>query len=376
MVLSYVIVRFAGGKLTFEANGSVADLRLDRPTATVLPPGTSEAFGFMEPTRVWQSVNVTADFGTSGTVMADMYRQATGQSVDGVIALDVPALAALLRVLGPVSVPGIAEPITADNAARILLHDLYEGVPPLSDPSNRRERLGEVTKSLVERITTGSRDVLGLGKELGDAAAGGHLRLWSRNAGEEAVFERTGLGGGPADTEADRTIHVAVENRTATKLDYYVKPSVKSEVELTRAGTAIVRTTVTIDNKAPVGGPPSYQLGPDGVTKQPGDYRAWVLLWGPAGSMQLQGGVEESGLNLSQFLVPVSAGERKTVQFQTVIPDAVRDGRLELRLVPQARLESMPLEVVVSATGWRVTGPTSWKGPWDRVRTLTWDVSK
>lgn len=374
-VLQYVIASFKGSRLSFERSGSVGDLPLDRPAPTPLPPGTETVFGPLRPTQVWQSVNATADFALSGRAMADMYRQATGQSVDGVIAIDVPGLAAILRIVGPVTVPNIAGPVGAENIGRVLLHDLYQGVPFSGDQTGRRERLGDVTRAVIERLTTGAVDAVALGRELGDAAKGLHLRLWSAMSEEEEVFERTGLGGGPAVTRPDRTFHLAVQNRTATKLDYFVKPSVRQDIDLTKQGTLIVRTTVTVDNQAPAGQTtPSYQLGPDQFMKKPGDYLAWVLLWGPAGSRQLQGGVGESGLNLSQFVAEIPAGERREVVFQTVIPDAVRDGRVELRLVPQPRLEAMPLEVRFNADGWKTGGAASWQGRWDRVLSFAWDA--
>lgn len=373
-VLQYVIARFTGSRLSFERSGSVGELHLDRPSQTTIPPGTQAVFGPIRPTQTWQSVNATADFAFSGRAMADMYLQATGESVDGVIAIDVPGLAAILRVVGPVSVPGIAGPVDAQNVGRVLLHDLYQGVPYAGDQGGRRERLGDVTRAVIERLTSGARDAVSLGRELGDAAAGGHLRLWSATPEEEAVFERTRLGGGPAVTQADRTFHLAVENRTATKLDYFVKPSVRQDIELTREGSLLVRTTVAIENQAPTGvTTPSYQLGPDPFMKKAGDYLAWALFWGPAGSRQLQGGVEESGLNLSQYVVEVAAGERREVVFQTVIPNAVRDGRVEVRLVPQPRLEAVPLEIHFNAPGQNVDA-SSWQGVWDRVLTFTWDV--
>jgi hypothetical protein len=376
-VLQYVIARFTGNRLSFEASGSVGDLNLDRPAATPLPPGTEAVFGPIRPTQVWQSVNATADFALSGRSMADMYRQATGQSVDGVIAIDVPGLAAILRVVGPVTVPSVATPVDAQNVGTVLLHDLYQGVPYSGDQSGRRERLGDVTRALIDRLTTGSRDAVALGRELGDASRGLHLRLWSRVQEEETVFERNGLGGGPAVTDADRTFHLAVENRTATKLDYYVKPSVLQEVELAKDGALHVRTTVVVDNRAPTGQvTPSYQLGPDFYTKKPGDYLAWVLLWGPEGSQQLQNQVGESGLNLSQFVTGMSAGEQRAVVFETVIPNAVRNGRVDLRLVPQPRLEAVALEVRFKAAGWKISGPASWQGAWDRVLTLSWGVKR
>lgn len=375
-VLSYVVTSFVDGRVSFERSGSIADIQLTAPAPTPIPPGTREVFGSLQPTTVWQSVNATPDFAFSGRAMVDMYRQATGQRLDGVIGLDVPALAGFLRIIGPVAIEGVSEPIGADNVGRVLLNDLYAGLGPTSDQTVRRERQGEVVRAVIDRLTTGSRDVIGLGRELGRAAAGGHLRLWSPDAAEEEVFERTGLGGGPAVERADRTFHLAVQNRTASKLDYFVQTSVRQDVHLTDGGTAVVRTTVLLENRAPTDGTPSYQLGPLAATGRPGDYLAWVLLWGPAGSVQSSGGVEESGLNLSQRIVDVTAAGKREVVFTTVMPDAVRDGRAELRLVPQPRLEPVALEVRFTAEGWKVSGPAVWQGAWDRVLTLGWDVRR
>lgn len=374
-VLSYVVVTFDNGRLIQEKQGSVADLTLSAPAPTPVPAGTQEVFGSIGPTQTWQSVNATADFAFSGRAMADMYRQAAGQAVDGVIALDVPALAGLLRTVGPVSIDGVAEPVTAGNVGRLLLHDFYQGLGPTSDQSLRRERQGDVVRAVMDRITGQSHDAVALGRALGDAAAGGHLRLWSADAAEEDVFERTGLGGGPATKEPDRTFHLAVQNRTASKHDYFVRPAVHQDVQLTELGTAVVRTTVVIDNQAPANATASYQFGPGAFTEKPGDYLAWVLLWGPEGSRQAQNAVTESGLQLSQYVLAVPAGERREVVFETVVPDAVRDGELRLRLVPQPRLEPMPLSVSLRTEGGSAGGaPTDWEGPWDRVRTFAWTI--
>jgi hypothetical protein len=376
MVLSYATLRLTDGRPVFERSGSILELQLERPAPTPIPAGTQEVFGAIRPTQLWQSVNATADFAWSGRAMSDMYLQATGEAVDGVVAIDVPGLASLLRVLGTVQLEGIEEPLSADNLGRILLHDLYQGLLPDDDAVARRGQLNEVTRVVTERLTGGAGDVVGLASELGKVAAGGHLRLWSAAPREEQVFERTGLGGGPATKDADRTFHLAVENRTSTKLDYFVKPSVHQEVRLSDDGDATVRTTVVLHNQAPEGAEPSYQLGPDQFTSRPGEYIAWVLLWAPAGSQQ-RGGVVESGLNLVQAITTVHAGERVEGTFETKIPDAVRDGRLTLRLVPQPRLTPVELDVrLVEADGWKVVDDTAWQGPWDQIRTFTWRVRR
>jgi Protein of unknown function (DUF4012) len=375
MVLQYAVATFSGGRLGLERNGSVGDLQLEGPAPTPVPQGTHTVFGPLGPTQLWQSVNATADFALSGRAMSDMFRQATGTTVDGVIGIDVPGLAALLDVVGPLQVPGIPEPLTAQTAGRILLHDLYLGLPPVADVSGRRERLGEVTRALVDRLTHGSYDVVRLGRALGDSARGGHLRLWSGVAEEEEVFERSGIGGSPATRAPQSTFHLAVQNRTATKLDFFVHPRVRQHVEVNRDGDAVVRTTVLVDNQAPPGQAPSYQLGPDENTQNPGDYLAWLLLWAPPQARQV-GGVPESGLLLSQHVMPVAAGQARELTFTTGLPDAVRDGAFDLRLVPQPRLLPVDLQVRITARGWDIEGPPSWAGPWDQVLTFRWGLSR
>jgi hypothetical protein len=292
----------------------------------------------------------------------------------------VPGLTPLLRAVGPLKVDGIDKTVTAANAGSLLLHDLYQDVPasPTIQAESERQRvLSNVAAAVVDRLRHGTFDVVGLGRDLSREVAGGHLRLWSATPTEEASFERVGLGGGPAATDAKRTFHLAVENRTATKLDYYVRPVVSEKVDITEQGSAIVRTTVVVDNRAPVNAKPNYQLGPDpfGTTKKPGDYIAWVLLWSPAG-LTPPASVSESGLALNQMIVRVAAGERKTVAFETVIPHAVQDGQLRLRFVPQPRLQDQSLSVTLSAPDWKVEGLEAWKGKWDRARTFSWKLGR
>lgn len=378
MVLSYAVVHADDGRLTLVKNGPITDLRLAAAAPVPVPSGTSAVFGSISPTRLWQSVNATADFAWSGAAMRAMYRQQTGQDVDGVIAIDVPGLAAVLSVVGPVPVAGLSEPLTAADASRELLHDLYQYPPGEKAGSVREDRVTTAaTKAVVDQLTNGSFDGIALGQELGDAAAGGHLKLWSRFPAEETSFEHSGLGGGPAVVDADRTFHVAIESRAPTKLDYYVRPHIDQHVTLTSDGDAVVQTTITVENTAPMGAPASEQLGPgNNATARPGDYIAWVLLWGPAGSAQ-DASVGESGLQLTQTVLYVPAGKsQQAATVNTVIHGAVRDGKLDLRLVPQPRVTPMDVTVSLSAPGWNVLGAPTRHVTWARIQHITWSVTR
>jgi hypothetical protein len=160
-------------------------------------------------------------------------------------------------------------------------------------------------------------------------------------------------------------------NRTGNKLDYYVRVSVRQKILLTEYGAAIVNTLVTIDNKAPVGAAPSYQLGPDENVTKPGDYLAQVVVWAPAGS-EFPLSEPDSGLQGLLQVIPVSAGEKVQAQFLTVVPGAVRNGKFELRYVPQPRLEDVPVQVDLETRGWKLHGAGARSIVLDRTRTISW----
>jgi hypothetical protein len=359
MVLSYAEITIDNGRFILGPHGSVTDLLLHEPVAIAVPDGTASAFGPIGLNQLWESVNATADFPWSAQVMAAMYEKATGRAVDGVWTLDVPALARLLRATGPVDVDGLDRPLTAASAPSVLLHDIYEGVAPRED-GDRRRILAGAMEAVMARVADGAVDRTAVVEALVRGVATGHVRGWSPQPGEARPFARWRADGVIARNaiERSRTFHVAVENRTATKLDYYVDVNTDVRVRMTGHGTALVRTTVQLVNRAPIGAAPSYQLGPDGFggTATPGDYIGWVLLWAPAGASQPEA-VADAGLQLAQETVVVAAGQRRRVTFETAIPDAGRRD-LVLRFAPQPRLHPGAL---------RVSGPGVHRGgSWDR----------
>ena len=358
MVLSYAVLRFDRGAFAVERTGSVTDLSLPRPAPLAVPAGTNDVFGALEPTRLWQSVNATADVSWSSTAMLDMYRSATGEQLDGVVMIDVPALVQLLRVIGPVTAEGIPEPVTAQNAPRLLLRDLYDRLPPGADQGPRRDAIAGVARASVGHIGSQAIDVTRLARGLSVAARGGHLRVYSRDADEQATFERIGASGGPAvpADRAGRTFHYAVQNATGTKLDFFVRHRVRLDVTTTEAGNAIVKTTITVQNGAPADAKASYVMGPTANQSRAGQYAGRVYVWGPATAEQFDS-TDESALRLTERLVDVAPQSAAEVTVETRMRGAVADGVLELRLVPQPLLVPAQLEVVVDgrsrvATRW------------------------
>ena len=371
--LSYALLHTQGGAITEQTGGTVNNLELTSPAPGVsVPAGTEAEFGELDPTEVWQSTNATADFSFAGRDLQGMFADASGTDADGVIGIDVVALQALLGLTGPVTVPGIPEPITAQNAAYILLDQLYQGLPPGSAQGARREELAAVASAVFHQLGVGKVDVVALARTLATEAAGRHLQIWDRVPGYEHTISELGASGDIDTADPTRTFHVAVENATATKLDYYVDVAISDTVTISANGNATVDTAVTLKNHAPAGQPASYQLGPDGINSQvSGEYVGRVLLWAPRNSVQT-GSLKESGLQLAPEIdLPVMPGQSATANFETTIPNAIFGDKLQLVFEPQPRLtpESLKIRIVASGTQ-AITRATLTK-----PTTLTWDFT-
>ena len=168
-----------GGRLRLERFGRLrgAERRRDPP-----PDGhrvrrrSSSAGRMFNPGQIWQQVNVSPDFPTTARLIGELYPQSGGEPVDGVIAVDPPGLAAMLKLTGPVAVPGWPVPITADNVVDVTLREAYEAFPQ----DERVAFLGDLARQGGGGLHPGRPGPAGRGRRPPWARppATGHLLVW------------------------------------------------------------------------------------------------------------------------------------------------------------------------------------------------------
>lgn len=219
-------------------------------------------------TRV-QNVNIVPDMPTVGREFLAAYNNSRtnnpdlGPKADGVILLDTSALELFLEITGPLTVPGIDEPVTADNVQRITLRDLYVAY------ETEAER-GRVLEALVRQLwsTLMSAEVSPSTKLLQRSTAvleDGHVQMWSRDRTMQSLIERLGADGAWPQPDG-LAVGLVGQNIAGNKTDQFLDRRVSLDVSDSKMpdGSKATKTRLTIrlDNHAPAEGLPTYILGP------------------------------------------------------------------------------------------------------------------
>jgi hypothetical protein len=213
-------------------------------------------------TGAWLNITIPPDFPTVAQVIAQLYPQSGGSAPDGVFALDVFALAALLELTGPISVPGVDEPITAQNAAQFLLKDQYR----IADRDTRTDLLESVARETVDVLLTSALPPpVDIGRVLGPQAAQGRLVAWSPQPEVQDFLAKVRMDGALPDAAGGDGVAVAVNNAAASKIDVYLERDISYDVDYDPVtGETTGEMVVTFRNTAPASGLPDYvtNIGP------------------------------------------------------------------------------------------------------------------
>lgn len=279
----YGVLEAEDGRLDLTEIGPYGDLfpRDVRPVAA--PDWFTASYGPQGALVQWPQANVSPNLAAVAGVQMKMYRQAAGRPVDGVIAMDPLALEELMGATGALTVAsggGAPVRVTQAEVAELLLVDLYLEAP---DPDEQNAFLAGVVRAFWDRLSAGDVDVERLADAFGEAAASGHLKVFTAADAERAALGGLGLDDG-YDPGVDAVQMVFHNNYGVNKVDYYLRRALDTDVSLGADGAATVTTSVRLDNRAP-DGPPSPLLGLAGGAVPPGTNRMTLSFLLPAGAV-------------------------------------------------------------------------------------------
>lgn len=359
---SFGELAFDRGRVRLERIGRSRDLNqggdpLGRTLAG--PPDYVARYGRFRPERSWQNVTMSPDFPSVARVIEQLYPQSGGREVDGVISVDPIALAALLRVTGPVRVPEWAEPLSATNAPGILLRQQYTRFPG----GERADFLESTAKAVFDRLATTTLPSPGVVvRALAPVVRSRHLQLHSTRPDEQRLFELIGAAGAMPAVQGD-FLSVVVQNAGGNKLDAFLHRSIRYEVTIDpETGRTSAGAVVRLESSAPASGLPPAVIGNFGPRPaNPGDNPLYLSIYSPLwlggaavdGQPLLMESERELDRNVFSAFVTVPAGGAVTVSVRLAgsLPVA---GRYRLDLSRQPAVAPDDLEVTVRAPGHRI----------------------
>lgn len=296
------------------------------------------------------------DYPSSARLSEQIYQASTGQAVDGTIAFDPYALAALLKVTGPVEVA----PYGAFDDQN-LFSKLNTIVNERKDPSSGKKALGPIAQAIVQHMMLAPADrwlqALAVSR---DQAAARHVLFSLHDANIGAATHAAGYDGSivPVNDGVDYLM-VVDGNIGGTKGDAYVQKQMQAKVEVSPRGFA--RHELILNYRYPTGiSDPAIPKGQDTA------YRDYVRFYVPEtsrllayyqtydGAPERKGAVEEVSVEHGKrvigtfFRLPAGHSTELHLLFQDPVH---ADGRYQLYVQKQAGLPARPMDLLVSFPG-------------------------
>lgn len=298
------------GKVTLTTSGSVSDLYTNGipPDQRVLSSRQAAlaAAASFDPARYAEDWTYAPDLPTTAAVISQLYPQAGGVPIDGVLALDPYGLAALLKITGPISVPGLASPLTSANAAQFLLKGEYATFNTGGTGNQlRHEFLQEALQVAFHKLVNGSLpSPRTLSKDLYPAVQTGRIEFWSNHPAEQPILRSLGLANQFPAARGGDLLAVTTQNQGNNKLDAYLHTSIADDIAYDAAtGRAHSQVTITLQNDAPSSGLPAYVLAsPRDPGLASGTDRVWLTLYSPLTFDRVSVNGVEAGMSVASEL--------------------------------------------------------------------------
>jgi Protein of unknown function (DUF4012) len=218
-------------------------------------------------------VNATADFSVAGRLASQLWKQGGEPPVNGVISMTPAVMARIVGVLGPVTVPGYPETITAANLVdRVDFHTHFE--PPPAG-GGRKDFLVALVKVVMQKVLDAPAAKWDpLGKAMAAGFGAREAMAWSSEPViQDALVERAWSGTLP---QQSGDFFYESEFEYSAKNGGGLHRTFDHNVVLHADGSARITTKVTINNTLPA------DYGWDHVENI--DSLSFITLYGPNGA--------------------------------------------------------------------------------------------
>ncbi len=194
----------------------------------------------------------------SGREMMGAWQGGNFPAVDGVVYLDLTAIAAVLTETGPISSQTYGS-VTGEQLGQILLVDAYADFGQ-EDATIRQSANQQLVDDLLTRILSGD-DLVKAASAIAGTAPGRHFQLYMKDPALEQLALDAGAAGVVASPETGDWSAMYTQNGNQSKVDVFQQRNVAVTVNLEADGSARVNQQMTMVNATPTDRDPGPEKG-------------------------------------------------------------------------------------------------------------------
>jgi hypothetical protein len=249
---AYAVLKVDKGKVSPENSSDIYDLD-NKFTKRITPPDIIRTLLKVSSWHL-RDMNLSPDFKTSMEQFVSYYNELPGEAkVDGVIAVDTQLLTDLVRILGPIDVPGFGK-FTADNDPRCDCPQVFYALEEMADRptymirTDRKAVLGPLMQTILVRAYSAPKQVwpdlfTTIWKNMNQK----HVLMYFFNEDFQNAAENINVAGRIKEYDADY-LHINDSNFGGAKTNMFTTQTVDQEI--TKEGNFLTKT-VTITYKNP-----------------------------------------------------------------------------------------------------------------------------
>lgn len=378
--LSLIMIEFDDGQISIPIKGQTSTQLFPPINARVqwFGPALNPFFAQNPRSNPFVVTNTHPNFLYSAREMAQAWSgrwdNPSYPEVDGVVTLDLTAIAAVLDATGPVQSAVYGE-VTGDQISDILLVDAYADFGQ-EEAQLRQDANQELLDTLLTRVLSGS-DLVPAAQAVAGTAPGRHFQMWMRESRLQQLALDAGAAGVVTDPGTGDWSAMYTQNGNQSKVDVFQQRNVLVTANVQEDGSARVTQQMTLTNATP----PDR---PDGPPEREGYETMWLknayILYVPdtardyrtsypsgftvrpfRGHQQLGGGWVDDGFGhrMVRLVGWTPPGGQSAVSISYTLPAGTftqgADGILAYRLQAEPQSTSIPATLTV-----QVTGPTGW----------------
>jgi len=224
-------IHIAGGRVAsmeFKDSYKVDDFSLLYPD----PPDPLRSFMALD-LWVFRDSNWSPDFPTAADQAISLYRPGYPVEIDGVIGIDQIGVQMLVEALGPLELPGAAEPVTGDTFFDYI-HDAWAPDDGKLDGvwwQQRKSFMADVAAAVLARVDSEDLDAVAVAKVVLAMLQTRHLQIHLLDASAEGFLAEQAWNGALRESSGD-FLMVAEANVGYNKVSANVARSLSYEVDL------------------------------------------------------------------------------------------------------------------------------------------------